>query len=149
MNKILVLFSVLLVFACSSEVEKGKKIEEDLKALPKLSPIEIPEGVVGTYVGNLPCDECDVRRVKMTLDSAGRASIEEIFVSGTQDTVKSSAAYKDSSGFIVVRFDDGKRFFSFQKNKGTSLLYLREGKVYLDETEEPYQLLRLLNAGKR
>ncbi len=148
MKKTLALIFAALLVACSSEAEKGKRIEEDLKALPKLSPIEIPEGTVGTYVGSLPCDECDVHRVKMTLDSAGRALIEEIFVSDESDTLRSSAAYKDSSGFIIVRFDDGKRFFCFQKNKGTSLFYLRNGKVYTDETEEPYQLLRLLNVRK-
>lgn len=141
----------LFLFACAQEDEKkAEKVEETLKSLPKLAEIQVPEGVEGVYVGMLPCDECDIHRVRMTLDSAGKAAVQEVFISSAgEDTVKSSATYIDSAEFVAVRFDDDRRFFRFQKHKGTSLYYLnRDGNVYLDETEEPYQLLRLLNVGK-
>ena len=61
------------------------------------------------------------------------------------DTLKNTATFKDSAEFILVRFDDGKRFFSFQKDGGTSIVYLNvEGKPYLDDSEMPYRLLRIL-----
>ena len=150
MKRLVSLFVILFcIFGCGQNEDevKSKKIEEDLKALPKLAPIAVPEGSFGTYVGALPCDECDMRRVKMNLDSLGRAQIEEVLVYGNEkmDTLKNTATFKDSAEFILVRFDDGKRFFSFQKDGGTSIVYLNvEGKPYLDDSEMPYRLLRIL-----
>lgn len=144
--KCLSLFAVFLVFACtqSEEQKKSDKIEADLKNLPKLSPIKIPEGVVGLYIGTLPCDECETRRIRMELDSNGNAQIEEFFFSAKPDTLKSSATFRDSADYILVRFDDGKRFMNFLKRGGTSLEYLNaEGKPY-EDSEEPYRLIRIL-----
>ncbi len=144
--KSLCLFAAFLVFACtqSEEQKKSDKIEADLKNLPKLSPIKIPEGVVGLYIGTLPCDECETRRIRMELDSNGNAQIEEIFFSAKPDTLKSSATFRDSADYILVRFDDGKRFMNFLKRGGTSLEYLNaEGKPY-EDSEEPYRLIRIL-----
>lgn len=149
MKKYLGLFLIVLIAACSTSEEEKKieKIENDLKNLPKLASIEIPEGIAGTYVGMLPCDDCAARRVKMKLDSAGRATIEEVLVSNRTDTLRNSATYLDSAGRVIVRFEDGKRFFAFEKHRGTSLYFLSlDGKVYRDESDEPYQLLRILNS---
>ncbi len=144
--KCLCLLLALFVFACtqSEEQKKSDKIEADLKNLPKLSPIKIPEGVVGLYIGTLPCDECESHRIRMELDSNGNAQIEEIFLSAKTDTLKSSATYRDSADYILLRFDDGKRFMNFLKRGGTSLEYLNiEGKPY-EDSEEPYRLIRIL-----
>lgn len=144
--KCLCLFLAFFVFACtqSEEQKKSDKIEADLKNLPKLSPIKIPEGVVGLYIGTLPCDECESHRIRMELDSNGNAQIEEIFLSAKTDTLKSSATYRDSADYIFLRFDDGTRFMNFLKRGGTSLEYLNiEGKPY-EDSEEPYRLIRIL-----
>lgn len=144
--KSLCLFAAFLVFACtqSEEEKKSDRIEADLKNLPKLAPIEIPKGVVGLYIGNLPCDECESRRIRMNLDSSGTAQIEEVFFSAKTDTLKSTATYRDSADYILVRFDDGKRFMNFLKRGGTSLEYLNiEGKPY-ENSDEPYHLIRIL-----
>lgn len=148
MKKYLGLFLIFLIACSTSEEEKKiQKIENDLKNLPKLAPIEVPEGSAGTYVGMLPCDDCESRRVKLKLDSAGTATVEEILVAAKTDTLRNSATYLDSAGKVVVRFDDGKRFLAFEKHRGTSLYFLTlDGKVYRDESDEPYQLLRILNA---
>ncbi len=144
--KWLCLFFALGLFACtqSEEQKKSDKIEADLKSLPKLSPIKIPEGVVGLYIGNLPCDACESRRIRMNLDSSGNAQIEEIFLAEKTDTLKSTATYRDSADYLLVRFDDGKRFLNFLKRGGTSLEYLNiEGKPY-EDSDEPYHLIRIL-----
>lgn len=144
--KCLCLFLAFFVFACtqSEEQKKSDKIEADLKNLPKLAPIKIPEGVAGLYIGTLPCDECDTRRIRMELDSSGRAQIEEILFSAKPDTLKSSATFKDSADYVLVRFYDGKRFMNFLKRGGTSLEYLNiEGKPY-EDSEGPYRLIRIL-----
>ena len=142
------LFSLILGCGQNENEAKAKKIEEDLKALPKLAPVQIPEGVAGSYVGTLPCDECDLRRVKMNLDGDGNAFIEEFLFRRNEktDTLQNRATYKDSAEFILVRFENANRFFAFQKSNGTSIVYLNvEGKPYLDDTEEPYRLLRILS----
>lgn len=150
MKKTLCFFAALFLFACtqSEEQKKSDKIEADLKNLPKLSPIEVPEGVSGLYFGTLPCDECDSRRIRMELDSNGGAQIEEIFLKEKPDTLKSLATYADSADVITVRFADGKRFMNFQKRGGTSLEFLNaDGKPY-ENAEEPYRLIRILKQKK-
>lgn len=151
MKKWICLFACLLAYACtqSEERKKSDKIEADLKSLPKLSPIEVPAGVAGLYIGTLPCDECSSHQIKMELDSNGTAQIEEIFLKAKPDTVKSSATFLDSADHVVVRFDDKRRFLNFQKKNGTALECLNvEGKPYVDETDEPYRLIRILKPKK-
>lgn len=80
----------------------------------------------------------------MNLDSSGNAQIEEIFLAEKTDTLKSTATYRDSADYLLVRFDDGKRFLNFLKRGGTSLEYLNiEGKPY-EDSDEPYHLIRIL-----
>lgn len=145
MKKLFAILACFLLFvSCSKKSDQKETQVAELSNLPKLAPVKVPKGVTGTYVGELPCDECDHRSVEMTLDSTGSLVIKETLDKSAP--IISKATYKDSSSYVIVRFNDGKRFWTFKNNKGTSLIYLNiDGKPYMDDTEEPYQLFRILN----
>lgn len=137
----LLLSGSLLLSSCGKEKEEVP---------PPLKAIEIPETITGLYVGELPCDDCKKKQVKVELDSLGQASIEETFVQDSVLKVSSKASYVDSGEVIVLTFNDSPKKWTFKKQNKLSLVYLDlSGKPYYMDSGIPYQILKILNKPKQ
>lgn len=137
----LLLSGSLLLLSCGKEKEEVP---------PPLKAIEIPETITGLYVGELPCDDCKKKQVKVELDSLGQASIEETFIQDSVLKVSSKASYVDSGEVIVLAFNDSPKKWTFKKQNKLSLVYLDlSGKPYYMDSGIPYQILKILNKPKQ
>jgi uncharacterized lipoprotein NlpE involved in copper resistance len=106
----LLFIPVLILSGCSEKAP-------ETPPLPKLQAIEAPKTLAGTYVGRLPCEDCDEIRITMVLDSSGNANIQEIYKRDSALTLRSVATYQDSLGVIKIRFVNSNRTLHF-RNKG-------------------------------
>jgi len=146
MNSKGILFLLLCCLFLLSSCGKEKKEEGP----PPLKAIEIPETITGLYVGELPCDDCKKKQVKVELDSLGQASIEEMFIQDSVLKVSSKASYVDSGEVIVLTFNDSPKKWTFKKQNNLSLVYLDlSGKPYYMDSGIPYQVLKILNKPKQ
>lgn len=145
MNSKGILFLLLCCIPLLSSCGKEKEEEP-----PPLKTIEIPETITGLYVGELPCDDCKKKQVKVELDSLGQASIEETFIQDSVLKVSSKASYVGSGEVIVLTFNDSPKKWTFKKQNKLSLVYLDlSGKPYYMDSGIPYQILKILNKPKQ
>ena len=134
---------LLWVFCACSE---SSREEQPKPVFSKLPAIEAPKTLAGTYVGRLPCEDCEGVQVKIVLDSLGGAQIEETEMRDSAITQVSAASYKDSIEIIRFQFANSPRTLSLKSKKGFSMVLLDfTGKEHVDESGEPYQLIRILN----
>jgi len=134
---------LLLVFCACSE---SSHEEQPQPVFSKLPALEAPKTLAGTYVGRLPCGDCEGVQVKLILDSLGGAQVEETEMRDSTITQVSAASYKDSLEWIRLQFANSPRVLSFKSKKGFSMVLLDfTGQEYVDESGEPYQLIRILN----
>lgn len=128
----------LFLVGCEKEGEKPAP-------LPELPKVEIPEGVVGFYAGRLPCDNCKVRMVRMTLAEDSSVTVVQNIMT---DSVKSdtlSGKFSIDSGKVAVALSEGARWnFQVEKSGALSLL-TGAGTVYQDENGMKVDLIRILN----
>lgn len=137
---LLTLLTVSLLFV-SCEVEDEKKEQ----AFVPLKKIEIPDTVIGFYVGELPCDDCKKLQVKIDLDSTGKAFVEETFVRDSIFKVKSDATYTDTLDVVTIAFPNSNKKWQFKRKNILSLIYLDlSGEPSYMESGLPYQLLKIL-----
>lgn len=139
---------LFLLLCCIPLLSSCGKEKEEVP--PPLKAIEIPETITGLYVGELPCDDCKKKQVKVELDSLGQASIEETFIQDSVLKVSSKASYVDSGEVIVLAFNDSPKKWTFKKQNKLSLVYLDlSGKPYYMDSGIPYQILKILNKPKQ
>lgn len=141
MQKHLLILLAVSLFFISCEVEDEKK-EQSFAPLKK---IEIPDTVIGFYVGELPCDDCKKLQVKIDLDSTGKASVEEVFFRDSISKVESAATYKDSLDVVTITFPNKNKKWQFKRKNILSLIYLDfSGEPSYMDSGLPYQLLKIL-----
>lgn len=141
MRKHLLILLAVSLFFVSCEVEDEKKEQ----AFVPLKKIEIPDTVIGFYVGELPCDDCKKLQVKIDLDSTGKAFVEETFVRDSIFKVKSDATYTDILDVVTIAFPNSNKKWQFKRKNILSLIYLDlSGEPSYMESGLPYQLLKIL-----
>lgn len=119
------LMAALCLSACSKEKQEP---------LPDLPPIELPKEVPALYSGSLPCDDCNVKMVQMTLGEdmsvvAVQTTIKETSV---VDTLKGTYVVTDST--IKVSLSDNSLHWNFKRIGSGNLSYMTSaGTVYEDE----------------
>ncbi|HOG69367.1 MAG TPA: copper resistance protein NlpE N-terminal domain-containing protein [Fibrobacteraceae bacterium] len=140
LKKILFLLGLALLFtSCDGEKKNEQK-------LPPLKAIEIPKTISGLYAGELPCDDCKKKQVKVQLDSLGEALVEEFFIQDSITKVLSKATYVDSAETVTLLFKETNKKWVFKKEGSLSLVYLDlSGKPYYMESGIAYQMLKILN----
>ena len=122
----------------------GCSQEEKSAPLPDLPKVELPEGVVGKYVGRLPCDNCKARVVRMELLADSNVTVEQTFVTDTMKTDSLTGKFTMDSGRVVVTFPEGNHWrFQIEKSGSLSMLTAK-GTVYVDENGMKADLIRIL-----
>lgn len=135
-NGAAVLTAALLVFACS---------EEKREPLPDLPAIELPKDVPALYSGRLPCDDCKLKQVKMTLkDDMSAVAVQTIIKESVEvDTLSGTYVVTDST--IKVSLSENNVHWNFKRIASGNLSYLTSaGTVYEDENGMTADFIRIV-----
>lgn len=119
--------------------------KEEPAPLPDLPKVEIPEGVVGFYTGRLPCDNCKVRMVRMTLAEDSSVSVVQTVLTDSQKTDTLAGRFSVDSGKVAVVLSEGTHWNFQVERSGTLSLLTGAGTVYEDENGVRVDLIRILN----
>ena len=133
------LFSCVMLGACS---------QEEKAPLPDLPKVELPEGLVGLYVGRLPCDNCKARMVRMELAQDSSVSVVETVIVDTAKADSLKGRFSQVEGKVVVALDNGAKWNFQVGNSGALSLLTGTGEVYRDENGMPADLIRIINKPK-
>ena len=123
LKKILFLLGLALLFtSCDGEKKNEQK-------LPPLKAIEIPKTISGLYAGELPCDDCKKKQVKVQLDSLGEALVEEFFIQDSITKVLSKATYVDSAETVTLLFKETNKWVFNQRGLFTLVFDYQENHI--------------------
>lgn len=129
-------FGVASIFvACS---------EEKSEPLPDLPAIDLPKEVPGFYSGTLPCDDCKIRMVQMTLgEDSSVTAVQTVFKeSAVVDTLKGTYVVTDSA--IKVFLSGNSLNWNFKRISSGNLSYMTSaGTVYEDENGATADFIRI------
>ena len=119
--------------------------KEEPAPLPDLPKVELPETIVGFYTGRLPCENCKVRMVRMTLAEDSSVTVIQNIMTDSMKTDTLVGRFSIDSGKVAVALSEGTRW-NFQVEKSGSLSLLTgAGTVYEDENGVRVDLIRILN----
>ena len=130
-----VAFVALLLTACS---------QEEPAPLPPLKTVAVPEGVVGMYSGNMPCDACksQIFRAFLTEDSTARIVRSVLNEKVEVDTL--SGKFSVNGEKVSLLLSEGKLKFEFLRNKMGNLSLLNgTGAVYEDADGQKFDLVKV------
>lgn len=139
--------TIALFFAMSIFVACSKEKSEPL---PDLAPIEIPKDVFGKYSGRLPCDDCDTKIVRMTLEKDGNAVAE---ITKVLDSLKSDTAYGTyivTDSIIQVALSNNTIRWNFKRGKFGNISFIAaNGEVYKDANGMRADFIRVYKTPKQ
>ena len=127
--------SALFTLGCS---------EEKREPLPDLPPVELPEGVPGSYSGTMPCDDCKGKMVRLTLkeDMSAEAVQSTLRETVTVDTLKGSYVVTDST--VKVTLSGNGIHWNFKRIGSGNLSFLTSaGTVYVNENGLPADFIKI------
>lgn len=125
--------------------------EEKKESLPDLPPIELPKDVSGLYSGSMPCDNCSIKMIRLTLKEDSTANVVQTIVSDAMlvDTLNGVFVVTDSSVRIVLPIASGAAdsvHWNFKRSKSGNLMYMNSaGEVYENKNGDRAELIRILN----
>lgn len=134
------LFSLSLLAGCTEE--------EKPAPLPELPKVELPEGLVGLYVGRLPCDNCKARLVRLELAEDSTVTAVETVHTNTAKVDTLKGKFSAAEGKVSVVLDNGAKWNFQVGNSGALSLLTGAGTVYKDENDMPADLIRIINKPK-
>lgn len=122
--------------------------KEEQPPLPALKKIEVSEGVVGSYSGRLPCDNCKANVVKAELkEDSSVVFIRSIVRGSTPDSVETdtlSGRYSLEGDKLSMELSEGGVHYKFQRDSYGSLALLTgAGTVYRDQDDMKAELIRI------
>lgn len=123
--------------------------KEEPAPLPPLKPIELPSGTAGLYSGQLPCDDCKARMVRLTLAEDSSAIAQQTLVKDSMvvDTLKGS--YSVSGETLSVTLSDGSVKWNFKLDPSGNMVLLNSaGAVYEDADGVKSELIRIFTTPK-
>lgn len=133
----------LLISSCS---------EEKSEPLPELPPVELPKDVTGLYSGSIPCDDCTMKALRITLneDSTVNAVQTRVTDSMQVDSLKGVFSVVDSSIRIVLPSASESAdsvHWNFKRSASGNLVYMNSaGQFYEDENGRRAELFRIMTA---
>lgn len=130
--------TTLFLFDCS---------EEKTEPLPDLPAIELPKELPGLYSGRMPCDDCKVKMIRLTLNEDMSAEVVQTRVQDTliTDTLKGSYVVTDST--VKVSLSDNSIGWNYKRGASGTLSYITSaGTLYEDENGMHADLIRIFKA---
>lgn len=126
--------------------------EEKAEPLPDLPPIELPKDVPGLYSGNLPCDDCTIRMIRMELKADSTAEVVQTKVRDAMqvDTLMGVYVVTDSALKVTLPMSQGSAdsiHWGYKRSKSGNLTYLNStGSIYEDGDGNRFELIRIFKA---
>lgn len=127
----------------------GCSQKEESAPLPTLKKVEIPEGIVGLYSGRLPCENCKVHYVKMTLAEDSSATIQETIITEETKMDTLQGTFSVTPEKVVVILPENKTWSFKVGFSGALELLTGAGTVYVDENGMKADLIRILSSVKK
>lgn len=124
--------------------------EEKSEPLPDLPPVELPKDVPGLYSGSMPCDDCTVRMIRMTLNSDSTADVIQTIVRDAMviDSLKGSYVVTENAVKVVLPAASGSSdsvHWNYMRSASGNLVYMNSaGSVYEDKDGNRSELIRIL-----
>lgn len=136
-----------LVFCLAFTLLVGCSKEEPAP-LPDLPKVELPKGLAGLYSGRLPCENCKVRMVQMTLAEDSTLVFKQTIRTDTMKTDSLKGKYSFSDGKVSVEIEDGTHLNFLVEKSGALSMLTGAGTVYVDENGMKADLIRIYNMPK-
>lgn len=117
--------------------------------MPPLKPVAVPEGVVGMYSGNMPCDACKalIFRAFLTEDSTARILRSTVNEKVEVDTLSGKFVVNGEKVSLIL--SDGQLKFEFLRNKMGNLSLLNgAGAVYENADGQKFDLVKIYSQQK-
>mgnify|MGYP003309967973 CR=1 FL=1 len=133
--------SVLAFSACSNE---------EPAPLPPLKPVAVPQGIVGFYSGQLPCDECKARLLQFEVseDSSVLAVRTTMNDTAAVDTLRGSLSMNGDT--VSVSLSEKQLNFAFVRSSIGNLTLLNGAReVYVDADGQKFDMVKIFAAPKR
>lgn len=117
--------------------------EKKSEPLPNLQAIAIPSDMIGTYSGQLPCDDCKVQMIRADFSADSNVTLVRSIVKDSivMDTLHGKFSMTIDS---VVSVTSGHYSWKFKRNSfGNLFLMNGAGEIYIDKDGLKCEWLRI------
>lgn len=137
---------LLALAACAIFLSCSKEKSE---SLPDLPAVTVPLEVAGQYSGQLPCDNCKARMVRVFLDIDNTAKFIQTMVRDSMVVDTFTGKYSVANNIVSMQMGDSGEVLRFERNKlGNMSLLTGTGAVYKNSDGERMDLIRIFTIPK-